>query len=406
MTVTIAPSTANGRIYAPPSKSMAHRNLICAALSSGSTVKRIDYSDDIKATLTSLAALGADVKMDGSTVYIGGLDPFNPKFPEKLYCHESGSTLRFLVPLCLLSGKKTVLSGKERLFERPLSIYENICREQGIYFDAQKNSLTVKGVLNNGRYAVAGNVSSQFISGLLFALPLLPNDSTIDITGALESASYIKLTLKALGDFGVRVTRTDETTFYIPGSQRFKPREIAVEGDYSNAAFLESFNLFGGNVMVEGLSPDSFQGDRVYREHFKTLCESNPVIDLADCPDLAPILFAVAAAKNGGVFTSTARLRIKESNRAAVMQQQLAKFGIEVVVEENRVIVKKGELHRPIGMLYGNNDHRIVMALSVLCSITGGTIEGAEAVSKSYPAFFEDIKKLGVNLEVGADEAS
>ncbi|MBE6728507.1 MAG: 3-phosphoshikimate 1-carboxyvinyltransferase [Ruminococcaceae bacterium] len=400
MTVTITKGVANGRIYAPPSKSMAHRDLICAALSAGSTVKRIDYSDDIKATLTSLAALGADVKINGSTVYIGGLDPFNPKHPEKLYCHESGSTLRFLVPLCLLSGKETVLSGKERLFERPLNIYEDICRKQGIYFKSEKSSLTVKGVLNSGKYEVAGNISSQFISGLLFALPLLAEDSIIDITGALESASYIKLTLKALGDFGIRVTRTDETTFLIPGSQRYKARELAVDGDYSNAAFLESFNLFGGNVMVEGLSEESFQGDRVYREHFKTLCESSPTIDLADCPDLAPILFAVAAAKNGGVFTSTARLRIKESDRAVTMQQELAKFGIDVMVEENRVVVKKGELHRPVSKLLGHNDHRIVMALSILCSLTGGTIIGAEAVNKSYPRFFDDIKGLGVNLEV------
>lgn len=400
MTVTITPSAAKGRIYAPPSKSMAHRDLICAALSAGSTVKRVDYSDDIKATLTSLAALGADVKLDGSTVCIGGLDPFVPKQPERLYCHESGSTLRFLVPLCLLSGKKTVLSGKERLFERPLGIYENICKKQGLYFESGKSSLTVKGVLNSGKYEVAGNISSQFISGLLFALPLLQGDSIIDITGALESASYIKLTLKALGDFGIRVTRTDETTFLIPGAQRYKPRELAVEGDYSNAAFLESFNLFGGNVMVEGLSEESFQGDKVYREHFKTLNERSPVIDLADCPDLAPILFAVAAAKNGGVFTSTARLRLKESNRAVTMQQELAKFGIKVIIEENRVIVEKGELHRPVGKLLGHNDHRIVMALSILCSVTGGTIIGAEAVNKSYPGFFDDIKSLGVNLEV------
>ncbi len=399
MTATIVPSKASGRIYAPPSKSMAHRQLICAALSSGSVIGRVDFSDDIKATITSLAALGADVKIDGSTVNIGSLDPFNPTQPEKLYCHESGSTLRFLVPLCLLSDKKTVLSGKTRLFERPLTVYEDICRESGIFFQKSDTSLTLKGRLKSGIYKVEGNLSSQFISGLLFALPLLPEDSVIDITGNLESASYIKLTLKSLGDFGIRVTRRDETTFLIPGNQTYKPRNLDIEGDYSNAAFLDAFNLFGGNVMVEGLSTDSFQGDMVYKEHFKSLIERNPKIDLSDCPDLAPILFSIAGAKNGGVFTGTKRLKLKESDRAEVMREELAKFGIKLIIEENSVTVKSENFHRPIGKLNSHNDHRVAMALSVLCSVTGGTILGCEAVNKSYPSFFEDIKKLGIGVE-------
>lgn len=399
MTVTIKPARASGRIAAPPSKSMAHRSLICAALSPGSTVRGVDFSEDIRATLDCLAALGAKIEIDGDTVRLGGLDPFHPANPGQLCCRESGSTLRFLIPLCLLSGQTAELTGARRLFERPLGVYADICEGQGLTFLPRPDGLTVCGPLKSGVYEVEGGVSSQFISGLLFALPLLSGDSVLGISGSPESVSYIRLTLKALGDFGIRITRADERTFRIPGGQHCRPRELRVEGDYSNAAFLEAFNLFGGNVLVEGLEEDSLQGDRVYRELFRRLCAPNPQIDLSDCPDLAPVLFAAAAAKNGGVFTGTARLRIKESDRAECMRKELAKFGIRVDVGENSVTVHPGELRRPSGTLCGHNDHRIVMALSVLCSITGGRISGAEAVAKSYPAFFEAIGSLGIVAE-------
>lgn len=400
MILKILPGTASGRMTAPPSKSMAHRDLICGALSTGSTISGLAWSDDIKATLSCLEAMGAKVKTKGNTVKIGGLDPIDPDIKGDLYCHESGSTLRFLIPLCLLADKPIHLSGTERLFARPLGVYEELCRGAGLEFKPEKTSVQLRGPMKSGKYSVAGNLSSQFISGLLFALPLLPGDSVIDITGSIESLSYIKLTLKALGDFGIRITRADEHTLFVPGGQHYRAREMAVEGDYSNAAFFEALNTLGGNIVIEGLAVRSHQGDRVYRKLLPKLCGRNPEVDLTDCPDLAPILFAVAAAKNGAVFTGTARLRLKESDRAQAMKEELAKFGVPVTVEENRVIVEKVQLKTPTQLLYGHNDHRIVMALSVLCTLTGGTIAGAQAVAKSYPEFFRQLAALGIGIKV------
>ena len=400
MILTVFPGTPSGRMTAPPSKSMAHRDLICGALSSESTVTGLAWSDDIKATLSCLEAMGAKVEKNGDTVKIGGIDPLNCNNTKELYCHESGSTLRFLIPLCLLSSKPIRLCGTERLFARPLNVYSDLCQSMGLQFELDKTSVKLCGPLKSGNYSVAGNLSSQFISGLLFALPLLEGDSTIDITGSIESLSYIKLTLKALGDFGIRVTRANEHTLLIPGGQRYRSREIAVEGDYSNAAFFEALNVLGGNIVVEGLAVRSHQGDRVYRKLLPKLCGRNPEIDLTDCPDLAPILFAVAAAKNGAVFKGTARLRLKESDRAEAMREELEKFGVSIIVEENRVIIPKSALKTPTQLLYGHNDHRIVMALSVLCTLTGGTIAGAQAVAKSYPDFFRQLAALGIGIKV------
>ena len=398
MNVRITPSTARGRVTAPPSKSMAHRALICGALSADSVISNLAWSEDMKATLRCLAALGTQVDQDGDTVRLGGLTPATTAPTEPLDCHESGSTLRFMIPLCLLSDKPVTLTGAERLMQRPLGVYADLCTATGLRFEQSGNTLTVCGPLRGGRYAMPGDVSSQFISGLLFALPLAKEDSVLTITGKAESLSYIDLTLKALTDFGIILYRTADAIL-IPGGQTYRPRTTAVEGDWSNAAFLDAFNLLGGDVTVEGLDENSSQGDRVYRELFARLDagESSP-IDLADCPDLAPILFAVAAAKHGGVFDGTARLKIKESDRAVAMQAELAKCGIHVTVEDNRVTVHKATLYAPDSIIDGHNDHRIVMAMSVLCSLVGGEIAGAEAVTKSYPNFFDDIIKLGIQV--------
>lgn len=399
MIVEIKKGAAKGQIDAPASKSMAHRALICGALSKKSVIKGVAFSEDIKATLGCLEALGADVSVDGSTVTIGGLTENCKKREKPLFCNESGSTLRFMLPLCLLKDEFTELSGSKRLFERSLSVYEEICKTQGIKYLQAEDRLGIKGKLKNGVYEVRGDISSQFISGLLFALPLLDGDSVIKITGKFESASYVGLTLKMLGDFGIRVTRVDADSFLVYGNQSYLNKEITVEGDYSNAAFFDAFNLFGGNVLVNGLDSNSLQGDRVYKEYFNILkTNQNIKIDLTDCPDLAPILFSIAAANHGGEFIGTKRLRIKESDRAAVMAEELKKFGINLKIYDNEVIVEKGDLKKPCVILNGHNDHRIVMALSVLLTITGGKISGAEAVSKSLPDFFELISSLGIEV--------
>jgi 3-phosphoshikimate 1-carboxyvinyltransferase len=204
--------------------------------------------------------------------------------------------------------------------------------------------------------------------------------------------------MEALAVFGVKAQWRGEYTIAIPGGQKYKPSDERVEGDYSNAAFLEAFGLFGGDVDVKGLNENSVQGDKAYLPHFKALCEGTPEINISDCPDLAPILMSVAAAKNGVHLTGTARLKIKESDRGAVMAQELAKFGVPVTVGEDDITVEGGYFRAPSEVLSGHNDHRVVMSMAVLSSLTGGEIEGAEAVRKSYPDFFEVIKKLGIEV--------
>ncbi len=399
MNVKIYPSKAEGEAFAPPSKSMAHRALICGALSKESNIENISFSKDILATLSCLESLGAKIEINGTTVKIGGLSIENVPDNAILHCNESGSTLRFMIPLCLLTNKTITLTGAKRLFERPLGIYEDICKANGIYFEKTENSVTVRGRLNCGNYAIPGDISSQFITGMLFTLPLLNSFSIIEIVGKLESASYIDLTLDALSKFGIKITQMGNR-FIIAGNQTYKPTNLSVEGDCSNAAFLDALNFLGGNVNIHGISETTLQGDRVYKEIFKAIENDEREFDLSNCPDLAPILFAVAAAKGGASFTGTARLKIKESDRSAAMAQELAKFGIQLTVEENSVIVHQGQFTPPKEPLCGHNDHRIVMSLAVLLTLTGGEITGAEAVSKSYPDFFDVLKSLKVGLEI------
>ncbi len=398
MALRINKGKAKGTVTAPPSKSMAHRYLICAALSKGSKIGNIAFSKDIEATVNCLKALGANLKIGADTVEAGGID-FSFNKVQELFCNESGSTLRFIIPLCLLFNQRITLTGSERLFSRSLEVYEELCKEQGIEFIKNNSSVTLCGRLKSGKYRVRGDISSQFISGLMFALPLLKDDSEIEIIGKLESASYIEITIKALADFGVRISRRDKQTFYIKGSQTYKKRSLTVEGDYSNAAFFEAMNVLGSDISIEGLDIKSAQGDKIYKELFPLLLKGTPEINLSDCPDLAPVLMVSAAALNGAVFTGTQRLKIKESDRALAMQSELAKFSIKTEIRENSVTVFKGRLKKPSEPIFGHNDHRIVMATAVLLTLVGGEIEGAQAVSKSFPDFFDKLLRLGIEVE-------
>lgn len=403
MRVKIDPSVPKGTITAPPSKSMAHRLLICSGLASGtSVVHGIAPSHDVLATLDCLSSLGASYTVDNDTVTITGINPASSPAAE-LYCRESGSTLRFFVPVCLMSGNEYTLHGSDTLLKRPMSVYEDICREQDIMFQNDGASIRLAGCLKAGKYRVKGNISSQFISGLLFALPLLEGDSTITIAPPIESCSYINLTIHALSQFGVEVKWSDERTLYIKGGQHYAPREVSVEGDYSNAAFFAAMNFMGGDVTIDGLSEESLQGDRVYARFFDMLSRGTPTVHISDCPDLGPVLFALSACKNGGVFTGTARLKIKESDRAAAMAQELEKFGVSVRVDDDSVVVYPADFHAPTKPLLGHNDHRIVMALSVMLTLTGGEICGSEAVAKSMPDFFEALQSLGIKVTKYAD---
>lgn len=399
MRAEILPSVAKGNIKAPPSKSVAHRALICAALSECSLVSGISYSKDIKATLNCLETMGAYVEqVSFDTVRIGGLKTENIKECE-LDCFESGSTLRFLIPIALLSGKKIVFTGSDRLFERPLTVYEKVCAEQGLKFNKNGNVLTVNGKLNGGEFFIDGSISSQFVSGFLFALPLVESDSKIVLSEDSESLSYIEMTLKTMELFGIKIERPNNFTFIVKGKQKYMSKDITVEGDYSNSAFLDAFNLLGGKVNIESLNALSAQGDKIYKKLFNDIDKSQPVISLKDCPDLGPILFTLAAAKNGAVFINTKRLKIKESDRVEAMKAELSKFGAKLICEDNKVIVKGGGLYTPTDVLCAHNDHRVVMSLAVLASVYGGIIDGAEAVRKSFPDFFNVIESLGVKVK-------
>lgn len=397
MIVYIKPSRARGAVTAPPSKSEAHRALICAALSGGCRVDNVEQSDDIKATLGALEALGAKARIGKNSVTLGGLSA--EKITDtNIFANESGSTLRFILPLCMISGKRITFTGAKRLFARDLSVYGDIAKENGIEFSLSEDSLTVKGKLSRGKYRIRGDISSQFVSGLMFALPLLEGDSEIEFTTPVFSKPYIDITVKTLSRFGVKITE-NENGYYIKGNQRYNALNYRVEGDYSNAAPLEAFNLLGGGVTVKGLKPDTAQGDRVYKEIFKTL-SSGGSYDLSDCPDLAPLLFALAAAFSGARFTGTARLKIKESDRAQAMKEELSKLGADIRVSADEVTVRAAKLHAPDCILDSHNDHRVVMALCVLLSVYGGAVSGAEAINKSFPGFFEVLKNLGIEVEV------
>lgn len=399
MKVKILPSKTSGEVSAPPSKSFAHRYLIGSVLSCGKCViKNIADSDDISATLSCIEQLGGSVTKDGNIVTV---IPTNEKQIENAVfdCKESGSTLRFFIPVVLATGAKNcTFLGSERLLARGIKEYEKLFENSDIIIKSDEKSIEVNGTLSAGNYEISGEVSSQYTTGMLFALSVLDGKSTLKITGNAESRAYVDMTIKVLKDFGADITETEKNFFEINGKGRLSPGEFTVEGDWSNAAFLIALSRLVGTISVSGLNENSVQGDIFCTAAFDALDGENAEIDLKDCPDLAPILFSYAAYKNGGKFINTRRLRVKESDRANVMAEELKKFGANVKVYENSVEIEKTQLKPPIVPLCGHNDHRIVMALSVLAAVFGAEIDGAEAVNKSYPDFFRVIKKAGVNV--------
>ena len=393
MTVTITPGRARGVICAPASKSEAHRALICAALTDGGEVKNVSPSDDVDATLRCLSSLGAKVERRGDTVTLGGLDPKRIK-DCTLDCGESGSTLRFLIPLCMISGARVTLTGTEKLLSRPLGEYEALASERNFTFEMETDRVTVSGRLCAGDFDVSMSQSSQFVTGLLLALSTFKEESRIRTPGIAESVSYAEMTAQILRKFGAEVS-SESGVYRVRGGLAGRP--FTVGGDHSNAAFLDALNFVGGAVTVTGLDGDSAQGDRVYPELFKMI-KAKKTVDLSDCPDLAPVLFALASYAGGGSFSGTRRLKYKESDRAAAMKEELSAFGISLDITDNAVSVS-GRLAPPCRALSSHNDHRIAMALSVLLTVTGGQLDGAHAVSKSYPRFFEDLRSLGIEVK-------
>lgn len=393
MIIEMIPSKPSAAVKSPPSKSYAHRMLICAGLSSGtSRITGISGSQDMFATIDCLTGLGAEIKRNGETFIIKGVDPFRAGSAE-FGCRESGSTLRFFIPVCALSGSRMTFTGSARLMSRPLSVYERLFAENGLIFERYGDRVALQGPLHAGEHTVDASISSQFITGLLLALPLTDGDSIIRLVPPVSSRSYIDITIDAMRSFGVNAEWENDLTIRIPGGQAYSAADIAVPGDWSNAAFLIAMG-----AEVTGTDPESIQGDRICIKHFAALDEGFTEIDISDCPDLGPVLMAYAAMRHGARLTGTERLRYKESDRGEAMKQELAKFGIDVKIGEDTITVGCG-LHAPEEILCGHNDHRIVMALSVLCAHTGGIISGAEAVEKSFPDYFDIIKTAGIRVE-------
>lgn len=398
MKAIFKPCKLKGITDAPPSKSMAHRYLIGAALSKQKCViSGVEFSEDILATIDCLRALGAEIEIEKDSVTVNS-ESFMKSISPVLNCRESGSTLRFLIPLALCLNKEITLQGSSRLFERPLGVYEKLCIENGFEFIKSNNSVTVCGNLKSGEYKISGDVSSQFITGLIFALIYLGEESSICVIPPFESRSYINLTLSALKLFGADIEFKDQFTILIKKSKLFS-YSGSVEGDYSNAAFLDAFNYIGSNIKINNLNSDSLQGDKIYKTYFDEIIKGTPTLDISDCPDLGPVLIALSSLKNGAVLTGTDRLKMKESDRGQVMHNELVKLGGGLVFGENRITVPKQEFTEN-AELNGHNDHRIVMALALILSEYGGTVDGAEAVRKSYPSFFDDLKMLEAEVSL------
>jgi len=414
------PARIGGTVSAPPSKSMAHRAVLCSALAKGTShIENLEFSKDILATLAAAGQLCARVESGPADVLVEGLGHFRPVFGP-VDCCESGSTLRFLIPLASLTGQSITFVGRGRLMERPQSVYETLYREQNLHFEQANGQLTVAGSLRSGEYTLAGNVSSQFISGLLFALPLLGGTSTLHLLPPVESRSYIDMTRSVQAAFGVTSRWVDETTLEIPGGQAYRPCDYTVEGDYSQAAFPAVLGAVTGGVTLTGLAEPTLQGDAAILDILRRcggdfsrteqgiVFRKAPLhgtdIDLADCPDLGPVLMVLGLFCEGQtVIRNAERLRIKESDRIEAMETELRKCGGVLSSAGGTITIEgcAGALHAPDGVLSGHNDHRVVMSLSVLALAAGLRlpIDGAEAITKSWPNFFTAIKPLGAEVE-------
>lgn len=404
MDIRIEPSQLRGTVDIPASKSCAHRALISAALAEGiSVISGVSMSKDIEATIGAMTALGAEFNVDGTTVTVSGISSRMDK--AVIDCNESGSTLRFVIPIAAALGTDSRFIGRGRLPQRPIDIYTRELVKNGIKFLTETMPYDITGTLKGGIFEIEGNVSSQFVTGLLFALPLLEGNSEIRLTSHLESRPYVDITIDILRRFGITV-ESSENGFRIVGGQKYKPYDYRVEGDYSQAAFFYVANALGSEVNISNLVPDSVQGDRKILEILNETCYNGSIgcyrADCSDIPDLVPILAVLGAFGSGeSVIYNAQRLRIKESDRLVTTAAMLNELGGDVAVTEDGLII------RPTGRMHGGTidsagDHRIVMAAAIAATKTDGAviIRGAEAAEKSYPDFFKDYIHLGGKANV------
>ena len=404
--VSISPKILNGKVSAPPSKSVAHRLLICASLAKGkSEISGLTYSKDITATINALKAMGAKITVQNDIATVLGISKIQNT--AEIDCNESGSTLRFLIPLASALGINTTFFGSGKLPERPIIPYLSQLSKNGIAFNYNNTMpFSISGKLKAGKYEMAGDVSSQFITGLLFALPLLDGNSEIILTSKLESKPYVDITIDCLSQFGIIVVE-NENGYYIKGNQIYKPKNVVVEGDYSQAAFYYVANAIGCNIEINNLNTNSFQGDKKIIEIIHNIGYNNKrlkpfEVDASDIPDIVPILAVFASFCDGeSRITNVARLRIKESDRLEAISTCINRIGGNVLATSNSLIIK-GVQNFTGGEVDSFNDHRIAMsmAISAIKCKKELKILNASCVEKSYPNFFEEYKKLGGEINV------
>lgn len=409
MDAIIKPTKLKGDVVIPPSKSLAHRAIICASLAQGrSVVSNMSMSDDIIATVDCMRNLGANIISHGDKLEVVGIDT---RLDRELTfdCNESGSTLRFMLPIALsLNGGVNKFVGRGKLGERPMDIYKDICTSQDIMYEDRSLQnpqrhldIVVKGNLKSGKFIVDGGVSSQFITGLMFALPTLEGDSEIVINGKLQSVGYIDLTLTALCQFGIEILNEEYQRFYIKGGQKYAPCDYYIEGDYSQAAFFEVAEYLGNDVRQIGLNKDSLQGDKVIVDFVEKLRSSGAderlVFDGEDCPDIIPIFALACCLREGHTdIINLARLRIKECDRLKATAAELAKLGADIVENDTSLSINGVENLRG-AEVESHGDHRMAMMLAIASTRAIGEVKiiGAHSVSKSYPDFFDDFIRLG-----------
>ncbi len=405
MTLKIEPCRLRGAVTPPPSKSAAHRAIICASLcaqgQAPSRIENISLSEDISATIDALGALGADIAVSGSSAAIkrgAALEHAEAASARRLFCRESGSTLRFMIPAALLSGGGSFF-GEGRLMQRPLTPYFEVFGQKGIACIQDDEKLVLEGMLTPGAFSLRGDVSSQFVSGLLMVLPLLGEDSVVEMTSPLQSKPYVAMTLSEMEAFGVRIRNESFKWFYIPGGQRYIPADRVIEADYSQAAFFIAANALGSDIAISGLNVGTLQGDRMIETIIRRMEEPGSIeIDASDIPDLVPITALLASLRHGRetVICGAARLRIKESDRLKSTCAVLSELGatIEEMPEGLRI---NGRKSLEGGTVHAYNDHRIAMMAAIASTVCSAPVElfGAECVAKSYPDFWEVFSSLG-----------
>ena len=401
-----------GEVTPPPSKSILHRYIIASSLTKGiSKIENISYSDDIIATIEAMEKLGAKIEKKDNYLLIDGSKTFDKEYLSnnaEIDCNESGSTLRFLFPLSIVKKNKISFKGKGKLFKRPLNPYfENFDKYKIKYSYINENEILLDGELKSGEYEIDGNISSQFITGLLFSLPLLNENSKIIIRGKLESSSYIDITVDCLNKFGIKIINNSYQEFIIEGNQNYKSGDYEVEADYSQVAFFLVANSIGSNIKINGLNTNSLQGDKKIIDFISQIDNWNKeeklILDGSETPDIIPILSLKACTSKKEIeIVNIARLRIKESDRLKATVKELSKLGFDLLEKEDSILINSRKDFYKINnnslvYLSSHSDHRIAMTIAIALTCYNGEIilDNLDCVKKSYPNFWEVFLSLG-----------